>query len=129
MSSAAKPIVLGKIGYLNVLPIYEPLEAGRVPHRFVIRSGPPSTLNELMRRGELDLSACSSIEYARNPADYLLVPDLAIGSRGPVQSVQLLSRVPLARLDGERVLISSHTHTSAALLMLLVPNIRQLERS
>lgn len=114
------PVLLGKIGYLNVLPIYHPLETGVVENDFKIVSGPPSRLNEIMARGGLELSAASSIEYARRPQDYYLVPDLAIGSCGPVQSVLLLSRGPLERLEGKTVLVSAQTHTSAALLKILL---------
>ena len=117
---APHPISLGKISYLNVLPIYYPLESGNVPNDFQIVSGPPARLNGLMARGELDISAASSFEYARNHGKYLLVPNLAIGSRGPVQSVLLISRLPLQELEHKTVLISSQTHTSAALLRLLL---------
>ncbi|WP_147822035.1 menaquinone biosynthetic enzyme MqnA/MqnD family protein [Salidesulfovibrio onnuriiensis] len=113
-------IRLGKIGYLNVLPIYHPLENGLVENDFDIVSGPPSHLNRLMDEGSLQVSASSSIEYARHPEKYYLVPDIAIGSRGPVQSVLLLSRIPARRLDGRTVLVSSQTHTSAALLKVLM---------
>ncbi|MGE4551564.1 MAG: menaquinone biosynthetic enzyme MqnA/MqnD family protein, partial [Desulfovibrionaceae bacterium] len=95
-------------------------EAGDVPggpFRFV--SGPPAALNERMERGELDVSSASSVEYATRPERYLLVPDLAIGSRGPVQSVLLLARRPVQDLDGREVLVSAQTHTSAALLHVL----------
>lgn len=111
---------LGKIGYLNVLPIYHPLENGLVEGEFDIVSGPPSALNNLMDAGELDVSAASSIEYARNPDKYYLVPDIAIGSRGPVQSVLLLSRCPVEQLTGKTILVSAQTHTSAALLKVLL---------
>ncbi len=114
------PVKLGKISYLNVLPIYYPLESGNVRNDFEIVSGPPARLNELMAGGELDISAASSFEYARNHKKYLLVPDLAIGSQGPVQSVLLISRLPLQELERTKVLISSQTHTSAALLQLLL---------
>lgn len=30
---------MGRIGYLNVLPIYHPLEAGILPHDFELVSG------------------------------------------------------------------------------------------
>ena len=113
-------IKLGKISYLNVLPIYYPLESGNVPNDFAIVSGPPARLNELMARGELDISAASSFEYAKNHERYLLVPDLAIGSQGPVQSVLLISRLPLQELERTKILVSSQTHTSAALLRLLL---------
>jgi len=111
---------LGRIGYLNVLPIYHPLENGLIEGEFDIVSGPPSALNILMDAGELDVSAASSIEYARNADKYYLVPDIAIGSRGPVQSVLLLSRCPVEELTGKTILVSAQTHTSAALLKVLL---------
>ncbi|MGE4293647.1 MAG: menaquinone biosynthetic enzyme MqnA/MqnD family protein [Desulfovibrio sp.] len=118
---------LGKIGYRNVLPIYHPLEQGLVEHDLEIVSGVPAELNELMRLGELHLSANSSIEYARRPERYLLVPDLAIGCHGPVQSVLLLSQRPVQRLAGHSVLVSAQTHTSAALLRMLLARRYKIE--
>lgn len=112
-------IRLGRIGYLNVLPIYHPLEAGLIANDFEVISGPPSELNTLMDKGELDISAASSVEYARHPDKYYLVPDIAIGSRGPVQSVLLLSRFPAKKLSGKSILVSAQTHTSATLLRIL----------
>lgn len=114
------PVRLGKIGYLNVLPLYHPLENGLIENDFEIISGPPARLNLMMDAGELDISAASSIEYARHPEKYYLVPDIAIGSRGPVQSVLLLSRFPVEELKGKTILVSSQTHTSAALLKVLL---------
>jgi chorismate dehydratase len=111
---------IGKIGYLNVLPIYHPIETGLIPGDYSIVSGPPSALNRLMDAGQLDVSAASSIEYARHPEKYYLVPDIAIGSRGPVQSVLLLSRGPVQELHGKTIVVSAQTHTSAALLRILL---------
>lgn len=115
-----RPVRVGRIGYLNVLPLYHPLESGLLDCDFEFVSGPPAELNRRMAAGELDISSASSIEYARRPERYLLVPDLAIGCQGPVQSVLLLSRVPVDQLDGRQLLVSSQTHTSAALLRLLL---------
>lgn len=121
MNDDTTPLTIGRIGYLNVLPIYQPLENGTVPggpFRFV--AGPPAELNKRMEQGELDVSSCSCVEYATRPNRYYLVPDLAIGSCGPVQSVLLLSRRPVTALDGREILVSSQTHTSAALLRVLL---------
>lgn len=118
-SSCARPLRLGRIGYLNVLPIYHPLETGIIPHEYELVAGPPAVLNNMMARGDLHVSANSSVEYAHRWQSYLLVPDLAIGSRGPVQSVLLLSRRPVEDLADQPVLVSAETHTSAALLRLL----------
>ena len=120
MSALKAPVRLGRIGYVNVLPIYHPLENGAVPGSFLVTSGPPSRLNDLMAKGLLDVSATSSLEYGQRPGRYLLLPDLAIGSRGPVQSVLLLARRPVEELAGRPILVSSQTHTSAALLGLLL---------
>lgn len=114
------PIRLGRIGYLNVLPLHHPLETGVLTGNFELVSGPPAELNRLMDLGRLDLSGCSCIEYARHPEKYLIVPDLAIGSRGPVQSVLLLCRTRPEDLHGQTILVSAQTHTSAALVDLLL---------
>jgi chorismate dehydratase len=114
------PLRLGRIGYLNVLPIYHPLEAGIIPHDFEIVAGPPALLNDMMARGELHVSSASCFEYAMRSDRYYLVGDLSIGSRGPVMSVLLMSRVPVEQLDGREILISGETHTSVALLRLLM---------
>lgn len=114
------PPRMGRIEYLNVLPVYHALETGRVPHGYELVYGPPSVLNDKMSRGELVVASTSSIEYARRPEKYWIVPDIAIGGNGPVMSVLLLSRVPVADLNGKTVLVSAQTHTSAALLRLLL---------
>lgn len=120
MLAPASPIRLGRIGYLNVLPLHYPLEQGILKGDFELIAGPPAELNTLMDHGTLDLSGCSCIEYARHPDKYFVVPDLAIGSRGPVQSVLLICRTRPEDLDGATILVSAQSHTSAALVDLLL---------
>lgn len=115
-----KKLRLGKIGYLNVMPIYYPLETNIIPHSFEIISGIPAQLNELARTGNLDISSTSSIEYARNFSKYYLIPNLCIGSNGPVMSVLFLSKLPLHKLNGKKVILTSHSHTSVALLKMFL---------
>jgi chorismate dehydratase len=117
---AVTALRLGKIEFLNVLPIYYPLEAGIVEHSFRIVSGTPAQLNVLMANGELDLSNVSSIEYARHPERYLLVPDISVSSCGAVKSVLLLSRVPLPELRRANIMVSRESATSMALLRMLL---------
>ena len=119
-ASPQKKPSLGRISYLNVLPIYHAMESGQVPHDYELVYGPPAVLNDMMAQGGLLAASTSCIEYARRPTRYMLLPDLAIGSEGPVQSVLLLSRVPIVDLDGARILVSAETHTSAALLRILL---------
>ncbi len=110
---------IGRIKYLNVLPIYHPMEAGILGDDFDLVYGTPAELNGCMSRGELHASSCSSMEYARHANRYFLLPDMAIGSCGPVMSVLLISRKPIAELGGETILSTAQSHTSAALLRLL----------
>lgn len=114
------PLRMGRIRYLNVLPIYHPLEAGIIEHEFELVAAPPAVLNTMMSRGELQVSSASCFEYARHPERYYLVEDLSIGSRGPVMSVLLLSRRPIEELSGQTVFITAETATSVALLRLLL---------
>ncbi len=115
----AEKLRLGKIGFLNVLPLYYPLETGVVPNPFDIVSGTPAHLNELMARGELDLSVVSSIEYARHFERYFLLPDLSISCNGAVRSVLLLSRAPFRDLAESPIMVTTQSHTSAALLEII----------
>lgn len=111
---------MGRIEFLNVMPIYHAMETGRVPHGFDLVYAPPSALNAMMERGEIAVSSTSCIEYARRPEKYWIIPDLSIASHGKVLSVLLVSRVPVADLDGKTVLVSAASHTSVALLKLLL---------
>jgi chorismate dehydratase len=116
---SAGQLKLGKIGFLNVLPIYYPLESGFIAHPFQIVSGTPAYLNRLMAHGDLDLSVVSSIEYARHRERYYVLPDLSISCRGAVKSVLLLSQIPVPELAGKEILVSAQSHTSIALLKIL----------
>lgn len=111
---------LGKIDYLNVWPIYYAMEHGYVfnPCRLTARC--PSELNSMVCRGDLDISAVSSVMYARHPELFQIVPRLAVACDGPVHSVLLLSQKPLEALDGEDILLTSHSDTSVVLLKVLV---------
>ena len=76
-----------------------------------------------MEAGQLDVSVISAVEYARQASRYLLLPDLAITSDGPVRSVLLFSRRPAEELGGCRVLLSRSSMTSVALLRLLFEHV------
>ena len=119
MGESCSKLRLGRIDFLNVLPIYYPLEAGIIANPFVIVPGVPSELNELCAAGALDISPVSSIEYARRAGCYYIAPDLSINSEGEVKSVLLLSRMPVERLSGRTVLASSKSHTAVGLLKVL----------
>jgi chorismate dehydratase len=111
---------LGRISYLNVLPIYYALEQVFSENGFHLERGTPAELNARMRRGEIDLGSISAMEYGRGASEYLLLPDLSISSRGPVKSVLLFSRAPFRELDGRPVVLSSASASGAALIKVLL---------
>jgi chorismate dehydratase len=85
--------------------------------------GIPSALNRRMAQGTLDISVISAVEYARDTARYLLLPDLAISCDGPVRSVMLFSRLPAEKLGAGRVLVTRSSMTSVVLLELLFEHV------
>jgi len=111
---------LGRIEYLNVLPIYFGLENLFGENGFQLVRGTPAELNAAMRRGEVDLGSISALEYGRHPGSYLLLQDLSISSRGPVGSVLLFSRVPFGELQGQSIRVSAASASGAALLKVLL---------
>jgi chorismate dehydratase len=114
---------VGRIPYINCYPVYGGIDRGVVQLDAELVDGIPSHLNRLMARGALDISVISAVEYARDAARYLLLPDLAISCDGPVRSVMLFSRVPAASLSGRRVLVTRSSMTSVALLELLFEHV------
>jgi chorismate dehydratase len=110
---------LGRIPWINCYPIYGAIDRGVVSMPAELVSGTASELNDLLAAGELQVSAVSAVEYARNAAGYHLLPDLAITCDGPVHSVALFSKCPVEDLTGRTVLLSASSRTSVLLLELL----------
>jgi len=114
---------IGRIPYINCYPVYGAIDRGVVNLDAELVDGVPTDLNRRMSTGELDMSVVSAVEYARDSARYLLLPDLAISCDGPVRSVMLFSRRPASELGGRKVLVSRSSMTSVALLELLFENV------
>jgi chorismate dehydratase len=111
------PLRVGRIVALNMYPIYHYLEQTRDPG-LAFTDGLPAALNAALLDGDLDVSAMSSIEYARN-ADHLeLLPVASISAAGAVDSIQVFSRVPFEQIRS--VAVTPHSATSVALLRILV---------
>jgi chorismate dehydratase len=109
---------LGRIPWINCYPVYGAIDRGLVKVPAELVSGTASELNDLLATGELQVSAVSAVEYARNAAAYHLLPDLAITCDGPVHSVALFSKRPVEDLTGCTVLLSASSRTSVLLLEL-----------
>jgi chorismate dehydratase len=107
---------VGHIQFLNCLPIYWGLVRSGALLDVELTKDTPDRLNDMLVAGDLDIGPISLVEYLRNADDLLLLPDLAVGSDGPVLSVNLVSQMPLAALDGRRVALGSTSRTSVLLV-------------
>jgi chorismate dehydratase len=114
---------VGRIPYINCYPVYGAVDRRIVALDGEVIDGVPTALNRAMAEGRLDVSVISAVEYARDAARYLLLPDLAISCDGPVRSVMLFSRRPAETLDASRVLVSRSSMTSVALLQLMFEHV------
>lgn len=110
MSAALR---LGAVAYLNVEPLLAGLENDP---RFVLSRDTPSEVADQLHRGEIDLGTIPSIEYANGA--YAIVRGIGIASRGPVRSVCLYHRRPVAAIRTVALDVSSRT--SVALLRIVL---------
>jgi len=120
MSDAVQRPRVGHIQFLNCLPIYWGLMRSGALLDVDLYKDTPDRLNAALVAGDLDIGPISLVEYLRHAGDLLLLPDLAVGSDGPVQSVILVSPRPLHELDGRPVALGSTSRTGALLARMLL---------
>jgi predicted solute-binding protein len=112
-------IRLGRIGYVNMAPVFYRLEAE--VEEIV---GVPTDLNRRLVAREIDVAPISSIAYARNAAQLRLLPRLCVSSEGAVESIQLISKTPLNRI--RTVAVTPESATSVVLTKVLLPDAEQV---
>ena len=100
-------IRLGRISYVNMAPVFHRLNA----HVEEV-AGVPTELNSMLLDGQLDVAPISSIEYARNAVGLRLMPRLCVSSEGAVDSIQLVSRMPLGQVTSVAVTPVSTTEVA-----------------
>jgi chorismate dehydratase len=105
---------LGRISYVNMAPVFYRLE-----YDVDEIVGVPTELNRMLLDGEVDVAPISSIAYARNAEQLRLFPRLCVSSEGAVDSIQLVTRLPLGRVRS--VAITPESATSVVLTKVLLP--------
>jgi chorismate dehydratase len=106
---------LGRISYVNMAPVFFRLNA-----EVDEVTGVPTELNRKLLAGEVDVAPIPSIEYARNAGQLRLLPRLCVSSEGAVDSIQLVSRLPLEQV--RTVAVTPESATSAVLTKVLLPD-------
>ncbi|MCU7724106.1 menaquinone biosynthesis protein [Actinoplanes sp. KI2] len=120
MSDVADRPRVGHIQFLNCLPIYWGLMRSGALLDVDLRKDTPDKLSQDLVDGRLDIGPITLVEYLRHADELLLLPNLAVGSDGPVLSVNLISTRPLAELDGRPVALGSTSRTGVMLAQMLL---------
>ena len=90
---------LGHIHFLNVLPLTYGLNNLNLKEGLELRNGVPAVMNNDLLTGRVDASEVSSIVYARNYEDLLVLPDLCVRADGEVRSILLVSKKPIEEIN------------------------------
>lgn len=109
---------VGHIQFLNCLPLYWGLIRSGALLDVDLTKDTPDNLNDALVRGDLDIGPISVVEYLRHADDLLILPGLAVGSDGPVLSVNLVSTTVPAAV--RHVALGSTSRTSVLLAQLLL---------
>lgn len=82
-----------------------------------IRTDSPARLADQLSGGELDMAMIPAIEYLKKADRFRLLPNISIASRNKVETVLLVSRVPLNAICS--LALDNRSRTSVALLQVL----------
>mgnify|MGYP001302353605 CR=1 FL=1 len=104
---------IGRVSFINCEPLFHGLDDS-----WDVLPAPPSWLTGHLLRKDCILAPIPAAAYAKNCSELLLVPDLAISSRGEVGSVLLFGSVPIESMN--TIALPSDSASSVALLRHLV---------
>lgn len=109
---------VGHIQFLNCLPLYAGLVQSGALLDVDLYKDTPDALSDALVRGDLDVGPISLVEALRHADQLRVLPDLAVGSDGPVLSVVLVAEKPLDQL--ETVALATTSRTSVLLARMLL---------
>lgn len=110
--------IIGHIDFLNVLPLsygYSTCAAN-----LQIIRGVPTFLNDELKAGRIDLSNVSSIEYARQSDELLILPKICVRADVDVTSIVLVSRKPIEQIRDDKIILTSKSATAQRLLKIIL---------
>jgi len=113
---------VGHINFLNCLPLTYSFKQDGFAEGLQIASAVPSVLNNDIVMHRLDVSPVSSIIYARNSEELLIMPGVSIMADGDVQSIILASKKPIEDLTDDKIILTAKSATSHCLLKIILKN-------
>ncbi|MFI6608769.1 menaquinone biosynthetic enzyme MqnA/MqnD family protein [Streptomyces sp. NPDC050507] len=111
---------LGHISFLNSYPLLWSLRRTGLLPTVSLHIDTPDKLSEDLVEGRLDAGPITVAEYLRHSGSLLLLPGLAIGCDGPVQSCNIVSKVPLRDLHDRPVGLGTTSRTTVLLAQMLL---------
>jgi len=103
---------LGRVSFINCEPLFHGLSSN-----WKILPAPPSWLTGHLLRKDCLIAPIPAADYAQHYDELVLVPDIAISSKGEVGSVLLLGNVEIRKM--KRVALPTDSATSVTLLRYL----------
>ena len=110
---------VGHINFLNVLPLSWSYAHGS-DKGLILTRGVPAVLNNDIVNHRLDVSNVSSIIYARDRDELVILPDVCISTDGAVQSIILVSRKPIEDIKDDKIILTAKSATSHCLLKIIL---------
>lgn len=110
---------VGHINFLNVLPLSWSYAHGS-DKGLILTRGVPAVLNNDIVNHRLDVSNVSSIIYARDSDELVILPDVCISTDGAVQSIILVSRKPIEDIKDAKIILTAKSATSHCLLKIIL---------
>lgn len=111
-------IRIGVVPFLNAAPLIDGISS---IEGIELIPKVPSELIATLERGEVDVALASSIDYQRSSVELGILPVGVLSSDGHTMTVQLCSRCPIQ--DVHKVYCDSDSHTSVALLQIVLKNL------
>lgn len=112
---------IGKVSYLNTLPLFYHWDTSRVS----LLEGHPSDLVRRLRENKIQAGIVSSVEFILHPEEYRVVPGISISSRERACSVLIFSREPIELVKS--LYLTPASMTSRVLALYLVRKVYKNE--
>jgi chorismate dehydratase len=102
----------------NMLPMFHFLPQINTLHEYV--TAEPAGHNAMLADGRIDMAPISSFSYGQHWQEYYALPDLSVSAKGPIGSILLFSKVPLADLHNKTIALTGISASSVNLLKILL---------